>query len=47
MTSNMQTNPNGFGPGTRRNRLGRAAGVAPCKGVGAATRSARNPGVCQ
>src|SRR4030095_1848877 len=32
--------------GTPRNRLCRAAGVAPCKGVGAATRSARSLGVC-
>ena len=28
------------------NRLCRATGIAPCKGVGAATRSARSLGVC-
>src|SRR6186713_3549785 len=34
----------GLLPGIPRNRLCRAAGIAPCKGVGEATRSARKPG---
>jgi hypothetical protein len=36
----------GINRGTPWNRLGRAAGVAPCKGGGEATRRARSLGVC-